>query len=112
MPDWLGGGEQVGGAVAVGLQELGVVPRGDDPCHVVDHLRALGGLAQGVEVLEVATDESDAAVGQAGCLRRGSDQRGDLVTPIQQRVNEVAADEACAAGDERLHSGRSYIRSV
>ena len=105
-------GEQVGGAFAVGLEELGVVPGGDPARHVVDDIGAFGGLAERVQGVEIAADQADAARGEAGGLARGADQRGDRVPALQQCVDEVAADEAGAAGDERLHSGRSYIRSV
>ena len=60
--------------------------------------------------MEIATDERDARLLERRRPRGIADERRDGVALTPQRVDEVPADEARRAGDERLHTGRSYRR--
>ena len=79
---------------------------------MIDDVHLPGGLPQLASGVEIPLDEADARGGEPRRFRRRADQGGDLVALGQQGVDEVAADKTGAAGDERPHNGRSYIRSV
>ena len=94
-------------AVAVGREELGLAARGDHAGHVVDHVLALDRPPQRGAVVQVAGDHAHAERRERRGLARRAHQRGDLVSPAAQGLDEVAADEAGRPGDQRPHSGRS-----
>ncbi len=106
----LRGGEDVPGSIPVGSQELGLVPRGDDPGDMVDHVLAGGGARQSRGIVQVSCHHSHTLRGQRFRLSRRARQRGDFMPPAEEGVGQVAADEAGGAGDQRLHMVRSYSR--
>jgi hypothetical protein len=60
--------------------------------------------------VEITADERHAGLLEHGRTGGISDEGGNVVTPAAERFDEMSPDEAGRAGDERLHTGRSYRR--
>ena len=104
--------DQVGGAVPVGVEVLGLGARGHRARDVIDHVLAGAGRPQGLVGVEVAAHEREARPLEGGGLGGTADEGRDAVAPRAEGVDQVAADESRRAGDERLHTARSYRRYV
>ena len=80
---------------------------------VADRGDAVDGAGDDVGVAHVALDELGARVEVVGPLAvRGGQQQvehADLVAALQQRVDDVRADEAGAAGDEDGRARRARL---
>ena len=87
--------------------KLRLVPRGGQARHVIDDLHPGQCACHRHGVMQVTGGQRDAEWLEDGGPGRRADQRGDLITPLAQRLDEMTADEAGAAGDEAPHSGRS-----
>ena len=75
---------------------------------MVDHLSARTALAQRPGVVQVAPHQLHGAAPAQGARFRGiPHQAADLVAPLEQRSNQVGADEPRPARDEGLHSDLS-----
>jgi hypothetical protein len=67
-----------------------------------DHLDALHGLLNGVEIGDIALDDIDAArdlVEIRGIARAEVIQHANAIAALQERIDEMRANETCAARD-------------
>ena len=77
---------------------------------MVHHVLPAHRLGQRAPVVQVALHQAHAALGEAGGLVGRPDECGHFVAGGEEPVHQVASHEARGTGDQRLHSGRSYIR--
>ncbi len=68
---------------------------------------------EGREALQVAGDELHPARLESLGLGGGADERGDLIAPGQEPVDDVAADKTGGAGKKDPHPGyRTQVRGA
>ena len=93
-------------------EELGFVLRGHEAGHVVDDVDAGQRRLEAALVLQRPGNRRGTQRPEFGVLVRAPREGEHVVAARCERLREVTADESGGAGDERLHSALSYIRSV
>ncbi len=99
--------EQCAGRVAVGAHEVIEIARDDQSGHVEDHIGAGAASGERLPVAHVAADRADATPAEGLGFGGRAHQARHRDAVREQLLNEVCAYEPGAAGDERLHTGRS-----
>jgi hypothetical protein len=73
-------------------------------CDVKDHIAAGSLLGQPAWIIQLAFDRFDGQSGNISPVASRTSQDSDLMTIIEQRARQIAADKSGSASDECLHT--------